>query len=573
MLGLSPTLVARADPARRAAGGPLVAADVLHDRRAVEPRPVPLALRAGRRRARADRELSGGTEVGACFLVDGASPSRSSRSRSASRARHGHGRRRRRRQLGARRGRRARLPAAVARDDARVWGDDERYLETYWRRFPGVWTHGDWASIDEDGYWFLHGRSDDTLNIAGKRIGPAELESAAIGSGSSPRRRRSASRTTVKGEVAWIFCVADARRGARRRAAPRSQPRSPARSARRSSRTADLLGRRAAEDALGEDRAARGARAGARQGSGRPVVAREPRIAGGDRTCRLIAGGRSRSSPAAGAASARTSRASSRPPAWRSSSPRARATRSRRSRTRSAAARSSATSRSARTSSAGRGRGGRRRPARRQRRHQRPGRARWQVDPDDWWHTFEVNVLGVYLCCRAVSPGMVERGGGRIVNVASGAAYLPTGCERAPRTRRARRPCTASASAGGRARAADVLVFFDQPGSREDGDDRAHCRRRRCRGRRRSARRGSCAPSRRAELDALAGRYLHAEHDDSEDLIAPRSDEIRGERPERDPPAALSGSRLCFRLIVENRCASHSRRSTRSSATSTATGR
>src|SRR5256885_2176703 len=64
-----------------------------------------------------------------------------------------------------------------------VWGDSERYLDTYWRRFPGVWTHGDWASIDDDGYWYLHGRSDDTLNIAGKRIGPAELESAAIGSG------------------------------------------------------------------------------------------------------------------------------------------------------------------------------------------------------------------------------------------------------------------------------------------------------------------------------------------------------------------------------------------------------
>ena len=61
-----------------------------------------------------------------------------------------------------------------------VWGDPDRYLETYWRRFPGVWTHGDWASVDEDGYWYLHGRSDDTLNIAGKRIGPAELESAAV---------------------------------------------------------------------------------------------------------------------------------------------------------------------------------------------------------------------------------------------------------------------------------------------------------------------------------------------------------------------------------------------------------
>ena len=61
------------------------------------------------------------------------------------------------------------------------WRDPERYLDTYWRRFPGIWTHGDWASVDEDGYWFLHGRSDDTLNIAGKRVGPAELESAAVG--------------------------------------------------------------------------------------------------------------------------------------------------------------------------------------------------------------------------------------------------------------------------------------------------------------------------------------------------------------------------------------------------------
>src|SRR5919109_842811 len=56
-----------------------------------------------------------------------------------------------------------------------IWGDPERYLETYWRRFPGVWVHGDWASRDEDGFWFLHGRSDDTLNIAGKRLLPAKV--------------------------------------------------------------------------------------------------------------------------------------------------------------------------------------------------------------------------------------------------------------------------------------------------------------------------------------------------------------------------------------------------------------
>jgi acetyl-CoA synthetase len=88
-----------------------------------------------------------------------------------------------------------------------IWGDNERYLETYWRRFPGVWTHGDWASIDEDGYWFLHGRSDDTLNIAGKRIGPAELESAAISSGLVAEAAAIGVPHAVKGEAAWIFCV------------------------------------------------------------------------------------------------------------------------------------------------------------------------------------------------------------------------------------------------------------------------------------------------------------------------------------------------------------------------------
>jgi acetyl-CoA synthetase len=88
-----------------------------------------------------------------------------------------------------------------------VWRDPERYLETYWRRYPGIWTHGDWASIDEDGYWFLHGRSDDTLNIAGKRIGPAELESAAIGSGKVAEAAAVGVPHEVKGEVAWIFCV------------------------------------------------------------------------------------------------------------------------------------------------------------------------------------------------------------------------------------------------------------------------------------------------------------------------------------------------------------------------------
>ena len=88
-----------------------------------------------------------------------------------------------------------------------IWGDPERYLDTYWRRFPGVWTHGDWASVDEDGYWFLHGRSDDTLNIAGKRIGPAELESAAVGHPGVAEAAAIGVPHDVKGEVAWLYCV------------------------------------------------------------------------------------------------------------------------------------------------------------------------------------------------------------------------------------------------------------------------------------------------------------------------------------------------------------------------------
>ncbi len=88
-----------------------------------------------------------------------------------------------------------------------LWRDPERFLETYWQRFPGVWTHGDWATVDEDGYWFLHGRSDDTLNIAGKRIGPAELESAAVNHPSVSEAAAIGVPHEVKGEVPWLFCV------------------------------------------------------------------------------------------------------------------------------------------------------------------------------------------------------------------------------------------------------------------------------------------------------------------------------------------------------------------------------
>jgi acetyl-CoA synthetase len=61
-----------------------------------------------------------------------------------------------------------------------LWNAPDRYLETYWDRYPDIWTHGDWATRTAEGSWFLHGRSDDTINIAGKRIGPAEYESALV---------------------------------------------------------------------------------------------------------------------------------------------------------------------------------------------------------------------------------------------------------------------------------------------------------------------------------------------------------------------------------------------------------
>jgi acetyl-CoA synthetase len=61
-----------------------------------------------------------------------------------------------------------------------LWSGDERYLAEYWSRFDDVWNHGDWAQKDEDGFWFLHGRADDAINVAGRKVGPAEVEGALI---------------------------------------------------------------------------------------------------------------------------------------------------------------------------------------------------------------------------------------------------------------------------------------------------------------------------------------------------------------------------------------------------------
>jgi 3-oxoacyl-[acyl-carrier protein] reductase len=146
----------------------------------------------------------------------------------------------------------------------------------------------------------------------------------------------------------------------------------------------------------------------------------------------------------------------------------------------------------------------------------------WTADPDAWWRVLEVNVRGVFLCCRAVIPGMLERERGRIVITGSGSAYLPGSSNSAY-----------SASKAAVVRFGEILarqlegripVFVFSPGlvrtkmTERFGDD---------------------APWTPPELaprlvrvlasgraDALAGRYIHAEHDDIEDLIA-RADEIR----------------------------------------------
>jgi acetyl-CoA synthetase len=88
-----------------------------------------------------------------------------------------------------------------------IWRDPDRYMETYWSMYPDVWRHGDWALIDEDGDWYLLGRSDDTINVAGKRLGPAEVESVLV---SHPAVFESAVvgvPDETKGEAIWCFCV------------------------------------------------------------------------------------------------------------------------------------------------------------------------------------------------------------------------------------------------------------------------------------------------------------------------------------------------------------------------------
>jgi NAD(P)-dependent dehydrogenase (short-subunit alcohol dehydrogenase family) len=150
-----------------------------------------------------------------------------------------------------------------------------------------------------------------------------------------------------------------------------------------------------------------------------------------------------------------------------------------------------------------------------------PDGATWEIDPADWWRVQEINVLGVHLCCRTVIPGMLERGGGRIVITASGAAYLPGSSSTAYPTSKA------AVARYGETLANELLgripVFFFSPGLVKTamtghwGDDLPWTP-------------PELAPQlvrvlASGRADALAGRYLHAEHDDIEDLIA-RADEI-----------------------------------------------
>lgn len=87
------------------------------------------------------------------------------------------------------------------------WKDPERYLDTYWSRFPDVWVHGDWALVDEDGLWYILGRSDDTIKVAGKRLGPAEIESVLVGHPAVTEAAAIGVPDPIKGQEVVCFCV------------------------------------------------------------------------------------------------------------------------------------------------------------------------------------------------------------------------------------------------------------------------------------------------------------------------------------------------------------------------------
>ncbi|HZA37660.1 MAG TPA: AMP-binding protein [Candidatus Baltobacteraceae bacterium] len=87
------------------------------------------------------------------------------------------------------------------------WKDRERYIESYWSRLPDVWVHGDWAAVDDDGLWYILGRSDDTIKIAGKRLGPAEVESILVAHPQVSEAAAVGVPDPIKGEALICFCV------------------------------------------------------------------------------------------------------------------------------------------------------------------------------------------------------------------------------------------------------------------------------------------------------------------------------------------------------------------------------
>ena len=87
------------------------------------------------------------------------------------------------------------------------WRDPQRYLETYWSRWPDTWVHGDWAEIDADGLWYIRGRSDDTIKVAGKRLGPAEVESALVAHAAVAEAAAIGVPDPLKGEALVAFVV------------------------------------------------------------------------------------------------------------------------------------------------------------------------------------------------------------------------------------------------------------------------------------------------------------------------------------------------------------------------------
>ena len=87
------------------------------------------------------------------------------------------------------------------------WNDRQRYLDTYWSRWENVWVHGDFAAIDGDGLWYILGRSDDTIKIAGKRLGPAEVESILVRHGSVVEAAAIGVPHEVKGSELVLFAV------------------------------------------------------------------------------------------------------------------------------------------------------------------------------------------------------------------------------------------------------------------------------------------------------------------------------------------------------------------------------